>query len=254
MKDKKEIAKLIYKELEKGDIELTLSLISKKLEKEKTGKLQLTKTPLLNSIGRELGKLLVNEDWKFERLMKLWRKGERDERLIAISALGTMSKEDYENTKQFVLEVLNDVSDWEICDQLALRVVVNLAVENQREIFSLMHGWIKSKNKWIRRLAIATIPPYIRAKKTESKICFELLDRVMKEKDKSVKKAIVWALREITKKNPEAVFEFLKKWAKVDDKNTKGIIKEGMKKLPNNEQEKLKSLIGESKWNSLDSK
>lgn len=254
MKDKKEIAKLIYEELEKGDIELTLSLISKKLEKEKTGKLQLTKTPLLNSIGRELGKLLVNEDWKFERLMKLWRKGERDERLIAISALGTISKEDYENTKQFVLEVLNDVSDWEICDQLALRVVVNLAVENQREIFSLMHGWIKSKNKWIRRLAIATIPPYIRAKKTESKICFELLDRVMKEKDKSVKKAIVWALREITKKNPEAVFEFLKKWAKVDDKNTKWIIKEGMKKLPNNEQEKLKSLIGESKWNSLDSK
>ena len=254
MKDKKEIAKLIYEELEKGDIELTLSLISKKLEKEKTGKLQLTKTPLLNSIGRELGKLLVNEDWKFERLMKLWRKGERDERLIAISALGTISKEDYENTKQFVLEVLNDISDWEICDQLALRVVVNLAVENQREIFSLMHGWIKSKNKWIRRLAIATIPPYIRAKKTESKICFELLDRVMKEKDKSVKKAIVWALREITKKNPEAVFEFLKKWAKVDDKNTKWIIKEGMKKLPNNEQEKLKSLIGESKWNSLDSK
>ena len=51
MKDKKEIAKLIYKELEKGDIELTLSLVSKKLEKEKTGKLQLTKTPLLNSIG-----------------------------------------------------------------------------------------------------------------------------------------------------------------------------------------------------------
>ena len=229
MKDKKEIAKLVYNELKKGDIDSTLSLISKEFEKERTDKLQLTKTPLLNSIGQELGKLLIKEEWKFERLMKLWRKGKRDERLIVISALSRISKKDYENTKQFILGVLNDISDWEICDQLALRIIVNLAVQNPKEIFSLMHEWIKSEDKWIRRLAVATVPPYIRARKTESKACLEFLDKVMKEKDKDVKKAIGWALREISKKDPDSVFEFLQKWAKVDDKNTKWIIKEGMK-------------------------
>jgi len=66
----------------------------------------------------------------------------------------------------------------------------------------------------------------------------------MKEEDKDVKKAIGWALREITKKDPESVLEFLQKWSKVEDKNTKWIIKEGMKKLSNKEQEKLKTLIG----------
>jgi 3-methyladenine DNA glycosylase AlkD len=60
-------------------------------------------------------------------------------------------------------------------------------------------------------LAIATIPPYIRAKKTESKIYLELLKKVMREEDKDVKKAIGWALREITKKDPKSVFEFLGK-------------------------------------------
>jgi 3-methyladenine DNA glycosylase AlkC len=36
----------------------------------------------------------------------------------------------------------------------------------------------------------------------------------------------------------------LKNWAKVKDENTKWIIKDGMKKLVKEEQEKLKSLIG----------
>jgi 3-methyladenine DNA glycosylase AlkD len=161
--------------------------------------------------------------------MEMWKEGKRDERLIVISALDKVSKKDYENSKQFVLNILKDISDWEICDQLALRVIVNLAVQNQKETFSLMHEWIKSKNKWIRRLAVATIPPYIRAEKTESKISLEILNKVMKEEDKDVKKAIGWALREVTKKDPKSVFEFLKNWAKVDDKNTKCIIKDGMK-------------------------
>jgi 3-methyladenine DNA glycosylase AlkD len=243
MKDKKELAKLIYKEMKKGDIKLTLALISKELEKEKTDKLQFTRTPLLNSIGQELGKLLLEENWKFERLMELWKRGKRDERLIVLSALGKMSERYYENVKQFVSEILKDISDWEICDQLALRVVANLAVQKQKEMFSLMNEWIKSENKWIRRLAAATIPPYIRIKKTESKICLELLNGAMTEEDKDVKKAIGWALREITKKDQESVFEFLKKWVRVEDKNTKWIIKDGMKKLSNEMREELKSLI-----------
>lgn len=72
-----------------------------------------------------------------------------------------------------------------------------------------MEEWIKSENKWIRRLAIATIPPYIRAKPEESMICLEFLERVMYEEDKDVKKAIGWALREVSKKDPESVFKFL---------------------------------------------
>jgi 3-methyladenine DNA glycosylase AlkD len=185
---------------------------------------------------------LINEDWKFERLMALWKEGKRDERLIVISALEKVSKKDYENSKQFVLNVLEDISDWEICDQLALKVIVNLAVQNQKEIFSLLDQWIKSKKKWIRRLAVATIPPYIRAEKTESKVCLQLLAKVMREEDKDVKKAIGWALREITKKAPKSVFRFLKNWAKIKDKNTKWIIRNGMKKLA---KEKQKAIIGD---------
>lgn len=235
----------VYEGLEKRDTQHVLSLVNAYLEKEKTDKLKLTPTPLLNFIGDGLGKMLIRKEWSFDRLMELWREGKRDERLIIASALGRLSRVDYENSKSFVLSILNDLSDWEICDQLALKAVVNLVVQNKNEMFSLMEEWVKSENKWVRRLAVATIPPYIRAEKTESKVCLQLLDKVMKEEDKDVKKAISWALREITKKDPEAVFNFLQKWAKTKDKNTRWIIKEGMKKLQKEKQEEIKSLLCE---------
>lgn len=243
MKDEKALAKLIYTELAKRNVKSVTSLISKMLENEKTDKLRFTKTPLLNSIGQELGKLMAKENWKFEKLTKLWKEEERDERLIVISALGKISNKDYEKTKQFVLSILGDITDWEVCDQLALRVVAKLAVQNQKEIFSLMEQWITSRNKWVRRLAAATIPPYVRAKPEESRTCLEFLDRAMQEQDKDVRKAVGWALREITKKDPESVFVFLKKWAVTGDKNTRRIIKEGMKKLSEEKQSALESLI-----------
>jgi 3-methyladenine DNA glycosylase AlkD len=237
--------KEVYKGLEKGDTQHVMSIINAYLEREKTDKLKLTPTPLLNSIGDGLGGMLIGKEWSFDRLMDLWREGKRDERLIVVNALGRLSMVDYKNSKSFVLNILNDLSDWEICDQLALRVVVNLAVQNENEMFSLMEEWIKSRNKWVRRLAIATIPPYIRRKKRGSKMCLQILNKVMKEEDEDVKKAIGWALREVTKKYPESVFKFLQKWAKVKDKNVRAIIKAGMKKLQKEEQEEIKSLLGE---------
>ena len=73
---------------------------------------------------------------------------------------------------------------------------------------------------------------------------FEILDLVMEDKDKDIKKAVSWVLREITKKNPDEVAKFLMKWAKANpSKDAKWIIKDGMKKLSNNEQKKILGLL-----------
>ena len=98
----KEIARQIYEELKKENG--TIKAISKEIEKEKTAKLHMTKTSFLNSIGNELGKLLLREEEKFEMLLELWKIGKRDERLIVIAALGGISEHDYEWTKKFVLD------------------------------------------------------------------------------------------------------------------------------------------------------
>ncbi|RME62996.1 MAG: DNA alkylation repair protein, partial [Nitrospirae bacterium] len=209
-------------------------------QSHKTGTQRLTRTPLLNAVGQQLGRLLLNDGAHLEGLTALWKEGGRDERLIVVSAIGQISRQEPERAKQFVLEILDDINDWEVCDQLALRVIVNLAVKKRNETFSLLHRWLNSENPWHRRLAVATVPPYIRAKRQEFQICLELLEAVMKDRDRSVKKATAWALRELTKKAPEAVFQFLHRWTLSGDSNTHGIVKEGMKKLP---KEKQKSLL-----------
>jgi len=154
--DEKKLAAEIFENLKNGKTLSILSLLLTKGEDTKTKILKMTKTPFLNSIGRELGKLLVAESWKYERLKDLWKEGGRDEKLIVISALGKLSKKDYTNTKNFIMDILEDIRDWEICDQLALRVIVNLVVKNPDEMFDVMLKWLKSEDLWIRRLAVAT--------------------------------------------------------------------------------------------------
>ena len=73
---------------------------------------------------------------------------------------------------------------------------------------------------------------------------FEILDLVMEDKDKDIKKAVSWVLREITKKNPDGVAEFLTRWAKANpDKDARWIIKDGMKKLPKEKQTEILSIL-----------
>ncbi len=60
---------------------------------------------------------------------------------------------------------------------------------------------------------------------------FAILDLVMEDKDKDIKKAVSWILREITKKNPDEAAKFLMKWAKANpSKDARWVIKDRMKK------------------------
>ena len=62
---------------------------------------------------------------------------------------------------------------------------------------------------------------------------FEILGLVMEDKEKDIMRAVSWVLREITKRNPDKVAEFLTRWAKANpNKDARWIIKDGMTKLP----------------------
>ena len=80
--------------------------------------------------------------------------------------------------------------------------------------------------------------------KTTDKV-FKILDTVMGDNEKDVKKAVSRILREITKKNSDEIAEFLMNWAKTNpSKEARWVIKEGMKKLRSNEQNEILKLIG----------
>ncbi len=254
--DKREIAKFLSNKLKEKRLDDIFSLFSSELFFEKTEKFKLTKAPFLTSVGEELGKFIVDDKMSIFNLLSLWefsysekrvlsfglKKG-REIRLIIIGALSVFSKKNYEETKDFISKIIHTIDDWETCDQLASRVLLNLLLIREDDIFSMFMEWVKSPKKWVRRIVVATLPSYIRAEKDKAKECLYILEKLMMEKDKDVKKAVSWALREISKKAPYEVFMFLKRWAKVKDKNTVWIIKEGMKKLQEKEKKELKTII-----------
>ena len=113
---------------------------------------------------------------------------------------------------------------------------------NPELILPLSKKWIKNKNKWIRRFGVVSLRGYKRVKTKDN--VFRILDMVMEDDDKYIKKAISWILREVTKKNSNEVANFLIKWAKANpNKDTKRIIKDGMKNLTNDEQKKIHGLL-----------
>jgi 3-methyladenine DNA glycosylase AlkD len=101
---------------------------------------------------------------------------------------------------------------------------------------------VQSADKWVRRFGVVTLRGYKRLQATEK--VFELLAMVMEDKERDVRKAVAWILREITKGNPDMVAEFLVKQAQTfRSKDKKRIIKDGMKKPNDNKQRRIIELL-----------
>ena len=65
----------------------------------------------------------------------------------------------------------------------------------------------------------------------------------MRDEDPDVKRAVAWILREMGKREPQTVFNFLREWSPGDNRHTRWIIRQGMKKLPPDMQAELEASL-----------
>jgi 3-methyladenine DNA glycosylase AlkD len=168
-------------------------------------------------------------------LETIWTEGSFEARQIAGKCLEKFAPKNPEISLDFVSSVLPDLDNWAVCDNLAMFGVEPIVYSNPELVLPLSENGIKSKNKWIRRFGVVTLRGYKKIQTTNK--VFNILDFVMEDNEKEIKKAVSWVLREITKKNPKEVAEFLTGWAKANQgKDARGVIKDGMKKLPKEKQ------------------
>jgi 3-methyladenine DNA glycosylase AlkD len=207
------------------------------------GKLYGVPKPVLVVIAKEIGRFIQRKpDRANELLSIIWQEGSWEAKQIAGKSLEKFGPEYPDICLDFIKTCLDDIDNWSVCDNLAMFGVEPIAYHNPGLILPLSERWINSKNRWIRRFGVVTLRGYRKVKVTSR--VFELLDKVMKDKDKDVKKAVSWVLREITKKNPDEIAEFLIRWAKVNpNKDTIWIIKDGMKKLSSLQQQRILRLL-----------
>ena len=208
-----------------------------------TGKFFGVPLPILRVIAAEIGKFIRKEPTEAPPLLEtIWNEGSFEARQIAGKCLEKFGPKEPEICLHFVASVLPDLDNWSVCDNLAMFGVEPIVYSNPELVLPLSEKWIMSKNKWIRRFGVVTLRGYKKVQTTNK--VFEILDLVMDDNEKDVKKAVSWVLREITKKNPDAVAEFLTRWAKANPgRDARWIIKDGMKKLPKEKQTEILAIL-----------
>lgn len=204
-----------------------------------------TPIPVLRIIASELGKFgQRNPDQIFPILGLLWNNGSFEERTVVAKSLEKVGKGDWGRSLQLIRSFIGDISDWAICDQLAMFGMKPLITGHPTGGLPLCRNWAQDDNKWIRRFGAVALYSLTKDKKYQlGRREFLILELLMEDRDKDVKKAVAWILREMSKKESQMAFEFLVSHAEGGCKDTRWIVREGSKKLPGEDRERLLSLL-----------
>jgi len=192
-----------------------------------------TPIPVLRIIASELGKFgQRNPDQIFPILGLLWNNGSFEERTIVAKSLEKVGKGDWGRSLQLIRSFIGDISDWAICDQLAMFGMKPLITGHPTEVLPLCRKWAQDDNKWIRRFGVVALYSLTKDKKYQlGRREFLILELLME------------ILREMSKKESQMAFEFLVSQAEGGCKDTRWIVREGSKKLPGEDRERLLSLL-----------
>ena len=78
---------------------------------------------------------------------------------------------------------------------------------------ALVHQWARSPDRWWRRASLVSTVPLSRA--GQSRQTLRVCRMLSSYRDDMVVKALSWALRELAKRDPEAVIDFLAQYSKI---------------------------------------
>jgi 3-methyladenine DNA glycosylase AlkD len=164
-----------------------------------------TKVPEIKVLAKRL-----HEEHSLKEFYKvfdrLWESGYHEEMSLAIYTLESYEEDLDLSAWNFIKPKLNEIKSADQIDAVALNIVGKIMLKHRKlenEILSMS----KSKNFWLRRLAIiSTIP---KAKEGDSSLTVKIAEKFIKDKEPYVQKATGYALKEIGSKNPKIAKEFI---------------------------------------------
>ncbi|MEX2244130.1 MAG: DNA alkylation repair protein [Fimbriimonadaceae bacterium] len=166
----------------------------------------------------------------------MWATGVHEIRSVAVLVLielsGLLRRSDLPLLRKWVIK-----SDgWALVDTIACHLLPRMVAADP-DVLSVMDRWSVDKNFWVRRAAmLSLLLPLRRGDLTEWPRFVRYSRPQLTEKEFFIRKAIGWILREVTKKNPDVVFEFLSNNLETASGLT---VREGAKYLPTKQRKTL---------------
>lgn len=212
---------------------------------------------LFQKYKREIGKMPKSEALKLVK--KLWAAPSFEERAFGLGVLNTKTKDLDQSDIPLIEKMMRESKGWALLDSLIIPIMPHL-LEKYPETFKYLKKWFKDDDFWVRRSALLAQNKFFRrGSGGDKKLFFELAKSQFDESwiDKKyarykkdpkhflhpsrarffIRKAIGWAIREMSRKDPESAYQFLKE---NKDKMSGLSFRDGSRKLPDKYKEKLK--------------
>jgi len=103
------------------------------------------------------------------------------------------------------------IENWETCDQLAMTVAAPLVAREPALIRELVRR-ATSAHPWERRFAAATAAALCQKGRGRADLALKVCEKLMRETDPRVQKAVGWVLREAGEVDAVGVRRFLSRW------------------------------------------
>ena len=109
----------------------------------------------------------------------------------------------------WLLDLVDASKTWAHVDWLAISVVGDV-IGRHPAALRWLPKWAAQKNFWIRRTALLAQHDQLKAGKGDWELFVRLADVMLGESEFFIRKAIGWVLREVSKKRPALVYDYLR--------------------------------------------
>jgi len=164
-----------------------------------------------------------------ELVDRLWEQPVFDLKAVAVALLERRVRELQPGDLELVESLLRRSHTWALVDWLCTKVAAPLVARDPERARAVLSRWSNDDDFWVRRASMLAQLPALRAGGGDFGLFASFAARMLEEKEFFIRKAIGWVLRDVSKKRPQLVFEFLDRHAR----EVSGVtFREGSKYLP----------------------
>jgi alkylated DNA nucleotide flippase Atl1/3-methyladenine DNA glycosylase AlkD len=140
---------------------------------------------------------------------ELWDIPTHELRAFGIEILSARRKDLRSEDLDLLEDLLRRSGSWAYVDAIAIPLVGPL-IEADPKLTRRLDRWVKDSNFWIRRSAVLALLLPLRRGDGDWARFIRYADLLLEEKEFFIRKALGWVLREVSKKRPERVRQFLR--------------------------------------------
>ncbi len=189
-----------------------------------------TSLPYTDKVAKEFREENPEANYEFviELTRKLWTSAYHDEKRLALRLLQFFPKYLDIGAVTMLEKMLMESPSWDLVDDISIHLV-GTVLEIDKKAYAFLNKWSRSENFWMKRASLISQILMFRRGKGDRQLFYEFAERMVFDREFFIRKAIGWCIREISKADPKAAFDFL---MRIKDRASGLTLREGSKRLP----------------------